>query len=185
MSVVCTVNGCPWKITCRAIGASYVVKVHTFINHRNHSIDDVVANESLVRSTRADMVIDDVIRSTPKYQPQLICEYFVREHRMRLSYCQAWKIKEKAKERIYGFPRNFLLWMCYRVVQMNPGLIVDLTYSSNDHFEQLFIAHEVSIQGFLLGCRPFIAIDSSHLSGPYVVPYFQQQHTMRMTTCSH
>ena len=70
---------------------------------------------------------------------------------MRLSYCQSWKIKEKAKERIYDLPWNYyklLPWMCDRVVQMNPGSIVDLTYSSDDHFEQLFIAHEV----FLLGC---------------------------------
>ena len=95
---------------------------------------------------------------------------------MRLSYCQAWKIKEKAKEGIYGFPRNYYKlfpWMCDRVVQMSLGSVVDLTYSSDDYFEQLFIANEVSIQGFLLGCRvPFIAINSSHLSGPYVVPYF-------------
>ena len=181
MSVICTINGCPWKITCRAIGALDVVQVNTFINHHNHSIDDVVANQPLVRSTRADVVIDDVIRSTLEDQPRQICEDFVCEHRVRLSYCQAWKIKEKAKERIYGFPRNYyklLPWICDQVVQMNPGSVVDLTYSSDDYFEQLFIAHEVSIQGFLLGCRPFIAIDSSHLSGPYVVPYFQQQHTM-------
>ena len=89
--------------------------MHTFINHHNHSIDDVVANEPLVRSTRADMVIDDVSQSTPKYQPRLIYEDFVGEHRMRSSYCQAWKIKEKVKERIYGFPRNYYIllpWMC-------------------------------------------------------------------------
>ena len=50
---------------------------------------------------------------------------------------------------------------------MNWGLVVDLTYSSDGHFEKLFIAHEVSIQGFLFWCCPFITIDSSHLSGPY------------------
>ena len=50
---------------------------------------------------------------------------------------------------------------------MNLGSIVDLTYLSDDHLKQLFIAHEVSIQGFLLGCRPFIVIDSSHMSGSY------------------
>ena len=50
---------------------------------------------------------------------------------------------------------------------MNQGSVVDLTYSSDGHFEQLFIAHEVFIQEFLLGCRPFITIDSSHMSGSY------------------
>ena len=30
-----------------------------------------------------------------------------------------------------------------------------------------FIAHDVSIQGLLMGCRSIIAIDSSHMSGSY------------------
>ena len=94
---------------------------------------------------------------------------------MKLSYCQAWKIKENAKEKIYGLPWNYyklLLWMCGQVVQMNPRSIVYLTYSSDCHFEQLFISHEVSIQGFLLGYRPIIAIDSSHMSGSYDAALF-------------
>ena len=48
--VVCTINECQWKITCRAIGVSDVVQVHTFINEHSHSVDDVVASQSLVRS---------------------------------------------------------------------------------------------------------------------------------------
>ena len=44
---------------------------------------------------------------------------------------------------------------------------MELTCSNDDHFEQLFITHVVSIQGFIMGCRPIIAIDSSHMSGSY------------------
>ena len=57
--------------------------------------------------------------------------------------------------------------MCERIVQSNLGSIVKLTYSSDGHFEQLFIAHDVSIQGFFMGCQPIIVIDLSHMSGPY------------------
>ena len=45
--------------------------------------------------------------------------------------------------------------------------MVELTHSSDGHFQQLFISHAISIQGFAMGCRPIIAIDSSHMSGPY------------------
>ena len=31
MTVIYTVNVCPWKITCRVVGASHVVQVHTFV----------------------------------------------------------------------------------------------------------------------------------------------------------
>ena len=48
----------------------------------------------------------------------------------------------------------------------NPRLSVELSYSDDGHFEQFFLAHSISIQGFVMGCRPIIAIDSDHMSGP-------------------
>ncbi|XP_034674228.1 uncharacterized protein LOC117905411 [Vitis riparia] len=170
MTVVCTVAQCPWKVTARAIGDSNIVQVHTFHNHHNHSLEDVAACQPLVRSNRASLLIDDVIRSTPNYQPRQICKDFQRQHGMQLTYLQAWNIKEKANERIYGEPKYYyklLPWMCEKMVATNPGSIIELGHSSDGHFEQLFVAHSVSIQGFAMGCRPIIAIDSAHMSGPY------------------
>ncbi|KAL6328730.1 hypothetical protein AAG906_003416 [Vitis piasezkii] len=170
MTVVCTVTKCPWKVTARAIGDSSIVQVHTFHNHHNHSLEDVAACQSLVRSNWASLLIDDVIQSTPDYQPRQICKDFQRQHGMQLTYLQAWNIKEKANERIYGEPKYYyklLPWMCEKMVATNPGSIVELGHSSDGHFEQLFVAHSVSIQGFAMGCRPIIAIDSAHMSGPY------------------
>ncbi|KAL6322753.1 hypothetical protein AAG906_018634 [Vitis piasezkii] len=66
MTVVCTIEDCPWKITARAIGDSNIV-------------------QPLVRSTRASLVIDDVIRSTPEYQPRQICSIHVTMLRLALS----------------------------------------------------------------------------------------------------
>ena len=108
--------------------------------------------------------------------PRQICKDFVREHGMHLTYVQAWHIKEKAKERIYDQPKNFyklLPWMRERIKKCNLGSVVELTHSSVGHFQQLFITHEVSIIGFLSGCRPIITIGSSHMSGPYNGAFFQ------------
>ena len=57
--------------------------------------------------------------------------------------------------------------MCERIVQTNPRAIVELTHSNDGHFEQLFIVHAISIQGFAIGCHPLIEIDSSHMSRPH------------------
>ena len=59
MSLVCTIDNCPRKITCRALGATDVVQVHTFENTHNHSLDDVVSSQPTIRANRASMVIDD------------------------------------------------------------------------------------------------------------------------------
>ena len=79
ITVVCTVNECSWKVTARAIGESNIVQVHTFQNRHNHSLEDVAACQPLVRSNRASLFIDDVIRSTPDYQPCQICKDFQRQ----------------------------------------------------------------------------------------------------------
>ena len=71
--------------------------------------------------------------------------------------------------RIYRFlEKSYMLlpWLCQRLVDINPGMIAECT-RQNGHFWQLFITHSFSIQGFLMGCRPVIAIDSTHLSGLY------------------
>ena len=67
MIVICTVNGCLWKITCHVVGALHDVQVHTFVNEHRHIIDDIVSSQPLVRCNQALKVIDDVIRSTPEY----------------------------------------------------------------------------------------------------------------------
>ena len=77
-------------------------------------------------------------------------------------------MKEKAKEFIYGLPKNYYkLLMCERMLTTNPVSSVELSYSNDGHFEQIFVAHSISIQGFVRGDRPIIAIDSTHMSGLY------------------
>ena len=78
VSVACTIEKCPWKITCHTLGLANVIQVHTFHNVYNHSLDDVTSSQPLIRLNRASMVIDEVIRSTPDYQPRQICKDFVR-----------------------------------------------------------------------------------------------------------
>ena len=48
MTVICIVNYCPWNITCRVVGVSYVVQVHTFISEHRHTVDDLVSSQPFV-----------------------------------------------------------------------------------------------------------------------------------------
>ena len=169
ISVCCLVDGCPWRITANSVGTIKILKVNIFIDVHNHCADVECSSQPSMRGRRGACVIEQVIRATPQYLPCQICKDFRSRYGVSLSYKQAWTYKEMAKERIYGLPENsymLLPWLCQRLVDINPGTIAE--YSRQDgHFWQLFIAHSFSIQGFLMGCRPVIAIDSTHLSGPY------------------
>ncbi|KAL6326014.1 hypothetical protein AAG906_038506 [Vitis piasezkii] len=106
MSVKCSVEGCPWKITTHAVEGNVILRVHTY-----------------------QMCLEPLQTIFPVK--------FVR-----------------------------ILNMVMELREINLGTIAEYT-SHEGHFMQLFIAHAFSIQGFIMGCRPVLAIDSCHLSGPY------------------
>ena len=169
MSVKCSIELCPWKITAHAVAGNEILRVHTFRDNHNHIAQDQCSSKLKVSSKRGAVIVGDVFRITPDYLPRQICKDFSHDHGVGLTYNQAWHIKEKAKERIYGAPRDsymFLPWLCHRLREINPGTLAEYT-STNGHFSQLFVAHAFSIQGFMQGCRPILAIDSCHLSRPY------------------
>ncbi|KAL6342164.1 hypothetical protein AAG906_004484 [Vitis piasezkii] len=139
-TVICVVKGCPWKVT------------------------------ALVRCNQATTMIDDVICSNLDYLPRQICKDFRRQYEKQLNYCQAWNLKEKAKERTHGVPQ----WT-----------IVEYKCLDDGHFMQLFVVLSVSIHGFKMECRPIISIDSSHMSGPYKVASFSLLRMMLTMACFH
>ncbi|KAL6314467.1 hypothetical protein AAG906_025952 [Vitis piasezkii] len=147
-------QGCPWKVTARAVGRTKIVQVHTFRNEHNHSLEDVSIFEPVVRCNRATTMIDDVIRSNPDYLPRQICKDFRRQYEMQLNYCQAWNLKEKAKEKIHGVPQcsyKLLPWLCTRLIETNPRTIAEYRCSDDGHFMQLFWA----IQGALFSASSY------------------------------
>ncbi|XP_059593539.1 uncharacterized protein LOC109122719 [Vitis vinifera] len=169
MSVKCSVEDCPWKITTHAVEGNEILRVYTYQVNHNHIAQDECSSKVRVSSKRGAVVVEDVFRTTSEYLPRQICKDFKRDHGVQLTYNQAWHLKEKVKERVYGSPSAsyaYLPWLCHRLREINPGTIAEYT-SHEGHFKQLFIAHAFSIQGFTMGCRPVLAIDSCHLSGPY------------------
>ncbi|KAL6314386.1 hypothetical protein AAG906_021444 [Vitis piasezkii] len=109
-----------------------IVRVHTFENKHNHSAQESSSSVPALRPNKAALVIDDMIRANPDYLPRQICEDFERQHGVKLTYNQAWKCKEKAKERIFGLPHNsykLLPWLCKQLMETNSGTIAEWTSS--------------------------------------------------------
>ena len=129
------------------------------MNH-NHITQDECSSRVKVSSKRGTVVVENVFRTTLNYLPRQICKDFECDHGVQLTYNQAWHLKEKAKECIYGAPREsymFVPWLCHRLREINPDTIAEYT-SHEGHFMQLFIAHAFSIQGFIMGCRPVLLL---------------------------
>ena len=76
----------------------------------------------------------------------------------------------------------FLPWLCHRLREINPKTIAEYT-SHEGHFMELFIAHAFSIQGFIMGCRLVLVIDSCHLSRPYKGALLSPLHMIQTMEC--
>ena len=94
-------------------------------------------------------------------------------------------LKRRQKKCIYGAPCDsymFLPWLCHRLREINPKTIAEYT-SHEGHFMELFIAHAFSIQGFIMGCRLVLVIDSCHLSRPYKGALLSPLHMIQTMEC--
>ena len=113
MSVKCSIDDCPWKITAHAIAGNEILRVHTFRINHSHIVQDQCSSKVKVSSKRGVVIVGDVFKTTPDYLPRQICKDFSHDHGVELTYNQAWHIKEKAKEHIYGASHDsymFLPW---------------------------------------------------------------------------
>ena len=54
------------------------------------------------------------------------------------------------------------------MVKTNPASLVDIEYEpvgKKMRFTRMFVALKDCVDGFLYGCRPFLGVDSTHLTG--------------------
>ncbi|KAF5942691.1 hypothetical protein HYC85_020333 [Camellia sinensis] len=168
--IVCTVDGCRWKLTARCEGKSDIVRVIRFRKQHTHTAQDVCNYQPRFRTGHLGSLFKDKVMDKPTYLARDICREFEEAYSIRLSYMQGWRAKEHAKACIRGPPSmtyNLIPWMCERLIQSIPNTRAFWTRTEESKFKQLFVAYGCSITGFMAGCRPLLFIDACDLTGPY------------------
>ena len=70
MSMKCSIDDCPWKITTHVIVGNEILRVHTFCVNYNHIVQDQCSSKVKVNSKRGIAIVDDVFRTTLDYLPR-------------------------------------------------------------------------------------------------------------------
>jgi hypothetical protein len=94
-----------------------------------------------------------------------------KKYTLEVPYNRVFRGKEKALDMIFGkWDDSYDLLPTYRakLLKSTPGSIVEL--DTENHlgdvcFRRFFMAVKPCIDGFLQGCRPYIDIDATHLTG--------------------
>ncbi|XP_028798780.1 uncharacterized protein LOC114754180 [Neltuma alba] len=96
MNVRCKVEGCPWKICAHAVGKnSHLLCVTTFCNKHIHlAQDNLIVTYGRSAALTSSVIVEE-IRDHAEKRPTEIRKMLEREYGVRLTYCQAYRAKEK------------------------------------------------------------------------------------------
>jgi hypothetical protein len=118
----------------------------------------------------AERVVD-WLKDDPTKGPLDLQAALRKRYSMEVPYNKVFRGKEKALDMIYGkWDDSYDLLPTYRAALLKsmPGSVVELDTEEHQGdvcFRRFFVAFKPCIDGFLQGCRPYIAIDATHLTG--------------------
>ncbi|KAM0871570.1 hypothetical protein ACQ4PT_039311 [Festuca glaucescens] len=162
------------------VDKSDTVKVNPF---RHTCLKSTLRKETISRA-KSRWVAEEVKRwvtenhqvGTKKLQKKL-----KEKFKIEVPYMRVFNGKQHAMDSIYGnWQESFKLLYSFKgeVEKTSPGSIVDIDHHSVEYtlrgvtmtkecFRRVFVSFEACRRGFLEGCRPYLAIDATFLTGRF------------------
>ena len=128
----------------------------------------------------ADAIID-WLRETPSLGPTTLKKKIFEKFDIKITYMRMFYAKEMALDRING-PWNESFHLLYtfkaEVEMASPGSVVEIDKHTVQYkirgktmekecFRRAFVCFKACWQGFLNGCRPYLAVDATALHGRF------------------
>jgi len=88
---------------------------------------------------------------------------------MKVTHLQCRRAHKYVRFIVNGRPKDYyklLLWICAAIVRANPNSRAFCELEGS-RCKFMFVAHNASLNGFILGCRKILFVDGAHLSGLY------------------
>ena len=114
------------------------------------------------------MLVTDPTLGAKELQDRLQTQFTIE-----LSYNKVWEGRRFALKELHGtWEDNFkMLWNFKAATEAKcPGSIIKIDckkVKGNMYFSKMFVAIRACVDGFLVGCRPYLGVDSVHLTGKY------------------
>lgn len=162
VTVKCTAENCPWRIHASQTSRKKKIMIKKLIDV--HTCGGGTSNVGQRRVTKKWLVniIKKKLRDSPECRPKDIAEDVYRDFGINVSYFQVWHAKTEAEKELFNMhveACNQLPWFCTKLMESNPGSIVNMATSEDSRF-RLFITFQASLHGFEHGCRPLILLDT-------------------------
>ncbi|WVZ49879.1 hypothetical protein U9M48_001202 [Paspalum notatum var. saurae] len=167
------IEGCKWRIHASTMGDNKTVKVKKNPHlHECHSTRRKGQVKGATKHWVADIVRDWLV-DNPRLTPKALQQRIKDEFKVWVHYKRVYHGKELAMTQLYGDWRESfdnLYRFKKQIEESCPGSLVVIdhhTINKKIRFNRLFFAMKPCIDGFLQGCRPYLAIDSTFLTGKF------------------
>ena len=113
----------------------------------------------------------DLLMGDPKMKPSVLRDKLKKQYSVDVPYDRVVRGKFRALDMIYGkWSESYEMLPTYQaeLLRSLPGSVVELETEEHNGdvcFMRFFVALKPCIDGFLQGCRPYIAMNATHLTG--------------------
>lgn len=117
--------------------------------------------------------LKDWLKKNPDKGAKAAKEKLEERYEIKLKYSKAWAGRRLAENQIHGtYEDSFQLLFNWKaeIEKRSPGTIVTIDLQKlgkNMCFKRMFVAFKACVDGFVNGCRPYIGVDSTRLTGKY------------------
>ncbi|WVZ79464.1 hypothetical protein U9M48_027039 [Paspalum notatum var. saurae] len=156
---------CRWRIHASQLqdGRTWMIKKISY-KHTCASTGKVEQNCMATNHWFKDRVIN-FLRADPTIGPKAPKDKIEEKYCIKISYYVAWDGRQMALDEVLGGWER--LWK-REIETRSPRSIVEVDWKligGKHRFRRMFVALKPCIDGFLNGCRPYLGIDSTALTG--------------------
>jgi zinc finger SWIM domain-containing protein 3 len=115
----------------------------------------------------------EILKTNPTIGAKKLQVQLEQQFPIKMSYCTVWEGMQCTKQDLQGTWENSfkMLWSFKAQLEETcPGSIVVIDCKKirgRMHFRRMFVAIKACVDCFLVGCRPYLGVDSTHLTGKY------------------
>ncbi|KAJ0235794.1 MULE transposase domain-containing protein [Hirschfeldia incana] len=171
---VCLVGGCPWKIYASWVPSDSMFRIKKF--NRRHTCGGESWKSAHPKKNWVVSIIKERLQENPNQKTKNIADSIFQDFGIELSYCTIRRGIDEAKGGLHtSFKEAYkhLPLFVNKVLETNPGSIVDLVVGEDKRFQRLFLSFRSCIHGFQTGCRPLLFLDA--------IPFKSRYHEVLLT----
>jgi hypothetical protein len=164
---------CKWYISARRQPDERTIRVNQIPNPHTCMTSSQKVSTMTSQFWVAEK-ITPILAKTPNSTAKKLLVDLEKQYPIKLKYTTVWKAKQRAMKQLYGdWANTFRMLYNFKaeVEKRSPGSVVEIdtevTADGKVFFSKFFMALKPCIDGFKAGCRPYLSIDSSFLTGKW------------------